>query len=191
MIRIMATITEKESYPTIVQRISGFFKQKLFKPLLNFLLQGISPEKLALAVVFGVLLGIFPMLGTTTLLCTLAALYLKLNMPAIQLINYFVYPLQLIFFIPFIRLGEFIFNEPPIPFSITQILEMLQNDMLGTIANFWYANLLGVAAWLIISLPLSFIIYHVTVRIFRKLAPKSHQSSDLMYKRSQRNIKTV
>lgn len=177
----MALVAEEMRNFTILQRISGFFKQKLIKPILNFLLQGISPEKLALAVVFGVLLGIFPMIGTTTLLCTMAALYLKLNMPAIQLINYFVYPLQLIFFIPFIRLGEFIFNEPPIPFSITQIIEMLQNDMLGTIGNLWYANFLGVVAWLIISIPLSFIIYHITVRIFRKLAPKSHQSSDLMY----------
>jgi len=187
----MEMSTEGKSYPTVAQRISGFFKEKLFKPLLNFLLQGIRPEKLALAVVFGVLLGIFPMLGTTTLLCTLAALYLKLNMPAIQLINYFVYPLQILFFIPFIRLGEFIFSEPPIPFSITQILEMLQNDILGTIANFWYANLLGVIAWLIVSLPLSFIIYHVTVRIFRKLATKSPSKPESIDRGAGGMIQTV
>jgi hypothetical protein len=38
-------------------------------------------------------LGVFPAPGCPTLLCALAALVLRLNPPAIQLVNYFVYPL--------------------------------------------------------------------------------------------------
>ena len=152
-----------------MNKITEFFKLRLINPLLNFLIQGITPEKLSLAVTFGIILGIFPVIGTTTIMCTAVALYLRLNMAAIQLVNYFVYPLQIIFFIPFIRLGELIFGQPPIPFSVIQILEMIESDLLGTIRDLWVANLLGVVAWLLISIALSPIIYYITLRIFRRL----------------------
>ena len=163
------------------KRIADFFRLRLINPLVNFLIQGITPEKLSLAVTFGIILGIFPVIGTTTILCTAVALYLRLNMAAIQMINYFVYPLQLIFFIPFIRLGEFIFSQTPIPFSVTQIMEMLESDILGTMRDLWLANLLGVAAWLLISIPLSAIIYYITLRIFRKLNPEKLQTRSSEY----------
>jgi uncharacterized protein (DUF2062 family) len=152
-----------------MNKITGYFKLRLINPLLNFLIQGITPEKLSLAIVFGIILGIFPVLGTTTILCTAVALYLRLNMAAIQLVNYFVYPLQLIFFIPFIRLGELIFGQSPIPFSVAQIMEMIESDLLGTMRDLWVANLMGVVAWLLISIALSPIIYFITLRIFKKI----------------------
>jgi uncharacterized protein (DUF2062 family) len=158
-----------------MKKVTEFFKLRLINPLLNYLIQGITPEKLSLAVAFGIILGIFPVIGTTTIMCTVVALYLRLNMAAIQLINYFVYPLQLIFFIPFIRLGEFIFGQPPIPFSVTQIIEMLESDLLGTIRDFWLANLLGVVAWLLISIAIAPIIYFITLRIFKKINPEKLQ----------------
>jgi uncharacterized protein (DUF2062 family) len=158
-----------------MKKVTEFFKLRLINPLLNYLIQGITPEKLSLAVAFGIILGIFPVIGTTTIMCTAVALYLRLNMAAIQLINYFVYPLQLIFFIPFIRLGEFIFGQPPIPFSVTQIIEMLESDLLGTIRDFWLANLLGVVAWLLISIAIAPIIYFITLRIFKKINPEKLQ----------------
>ena len=163
------------------KRIAEFFRLRLINPLVNFLIQGITPEKLSLAVTFGIILGIFPVIGTTTILCTAVALYLRLNIAAIQMINYFVYPLQLIFFIPFIRLGEFIFSQPPIPFSVTQIMEMIESDTLGTMRDLWLANLLGVAAWLLISIPLSAVIYYITLRIFRKLNPEKLQTRSSEY----------
>ena len=163
------------------KRIAEFFRLRLINPLVNFLIQGITPEKLSLAVTFGIILGIFPVIGTTTILCTAVALYLRLNIAAIQMINYFVYPLQLIFFIPFIRLGEFIFSQPPIPFSVTQIMEMIESDTLGTMRDLWLANLLGVAAWLLLSIPLSAIIYYITLRIFRKLNPEKLQTRSSEY----------
>jgi hypothetical protein len=55
-----------------------------------------------------------------------AALLFGLNVPAIQLINYFASPLQLLFLIPFIRLGELLFNEAPLPLDVLQIITMLQ-----------------------------------------------------------------
>jgi hypothetical protein len=75
------------------------------KPFIQLLRQGVSPEKVALTIALGIILGVTPVLGSTVLLCTLAATVLRLNLPAIQLVNGVVYPLQFILLIPFYRLG--------------------------------------------------------------------------------------
>ncbi len=41
-----------------------------------------TPEKMALSLALGGALGVFPALGCTTLLCTLVAIVLRLNLPA-------------------------------------------------------------------------------------------------------------
>lgn len=151
--------------------VGRFFERSLVTPLLNFLKQGLSPDALALSVALGLTLGIFPMLGATTLLCTAAALLLRLNMPSIQLVNYFAYPLQLALFIPFIRLGELLFRQPPVPLDLVQIFAMLQSDMLGAIRSLWWTNMRAVVVWLLTAPPLGVIVYYSLRPVFRRLAP--------------------
>src|SRR5438105_748195 len=59
-------------------------RRRLARPLIALLTQGHTPEKIALSVAFGIALGLFPIFGTTTLLCVLAGVLLRLNHPAIQ-----------------------------------------------------------------------------------------------------------
>jgi hypothetical protein len=66
--------------------------KKVTESLGGILTKSLSGEKLALSLAFGVTCGTFPMFAVTTILCTLAALVLKLNLPAIQFANYLVYP---------------------------------------------------------------------------------------------------
>ena len=82
-------------------KVTSVFKEKITLPLINLLKQGLSPSKLALVIALGMTLSVFPLLGTTTLLCTLVALFLHLNLPAIQVANYMAFPLQIIFFFLF------------------------------------------------------------------------------------------
>ena len=150
-------------------QISKFLDRALLTPLLNFLKQGLSPEKLALCVALGLLLGTFPVLGSTTLLCTAAAIIFRMNRPAIQLINYFTYPLQLLLFVPFIRAGEFLFDQPPIPLDLVQIFTMLQTDMLGAISSLWLTNVRAIAAWSLLTPLFAIALYYILVPIFRRL----------------------
>src|SRR5256885_328582 len=69
--------------------------RRIIAPILAQLRQGITPEKIALTLALGAALGIFPILGASTLLCAIAGIWLRLNQPVIQLTNYLVYPLQL------------------------------------------------------------------------------------------------
>ena len=58
-------------------------KTKILNLVKSMLKEGMSLRKISLCIAVGIVLGIFPVLGTTTLLCTVAALPLRLNLPAI------------------------------------------------------------------------------------------------------------
>ena len=64
----------------------GFWHRRIVNPILDLLRQGITPEKMALSIALGITLGITPVIGSTSILCLLAAIVLRLNTPAIQLI---------------------------------------------------------------------------------------------------------
>ena len=153
-------------------RVKIFIERSLIVPLTNFLKQGLSPKKLALCVACGVSLGIFPVIGTTTLLCLLAALVFRLNIPAIQLINYFVSPLQFLLFIPFIRLGEFIFLQKQFPLDIFQILTLLNTNFFQGIHALWWITIHSIVAWITVGPLLGVFLYFIFVKIFTRFAKK-------------------
>src|SRR5205823_6730685 len=80
--------------------------RKIFLSILDMLRQGITPERIALSIALGGVLGVFPVLGSTTILCAAAAFVLRLNLAAMQVVNLLVYPLQLLLFLPFLQAGS-------------------------------------------------------------------------------------
>jgi len=64
----------------------------MVKPIRDLFLQGPSPSNIALCVACGLILAVFPMIGTTTLLFTAAAVTFGLNLSAIQAVNYLAAP---------------------------------------------------------------------------------------------------
>ena len=147
-----------------------FINRKVILPLTRFLKQGVEPKKLALAVTIGVTVGIFPVLGSTTLLCAIAAFALRLNQPAVQLINYFVYPLQFLLILPFIKIGAFFLNAPPTGYSISNIVTMFQHNLFQAIATLWSSLLYAVLAWSCTAPLLGIIIYFSLIPVFKKLS---------------------
>lgn len=128
------------------------WQRRVVAPIAAQLRQGITPEKLALTLALGGALGLFPILGASTLLCGIAAVWLRLNQPIIQLVNYLVYPLQLLLLIPFYRAGEWLFRSPPVPIA----------DVPGLVARFaagpWQflldygaVGLYGVTVWCLLA----------------------------------------
>ncbi len=147
----------------------GFFHRRIIAPLIALLKQGITPQKMALSLAFGLVLGIFPVLGSTTILCALAALIFKLNLPAIQIVNYLIYPMQLLLLMPFIRLGEKIFRAQPIPFSVGDMVAMFRHNMTGTIAMLWTTTLHAIVAWLLVGPLLIYGLYRVLTPMMARL----------------------
>ncbi len=147
--------------------------RRLVGPVVALLTQGITPEKIALSLAFGIVLGIFPVLGSTTLLCALAALILQLNLPSIQLVNYLIYPVQLLLLVPFIRMGEKLFRVVPLQLSLAQMLAMIRADLPHAVATLWLAEVHAISAWLLIGPPAILLLNFLLSRALREVAASS------------------
>ena len=155
----------------------GFFHQRIAQPIVELLRQGVTPEKLALSLALGVALGIFPVLGTTTALCALAALMLRLNLPAIQIVNYFVYPLQIALLIPFFTLGEKLFGAPHLPLSAAQISGMIHASFWSATRFLWTTVWHAAIAWCLLALAFVPLAYLVQLPLLRRMLRKQQALS--------------
>jgi uncharacterized protein (DUF2062 family) len=110
-----------------------------------------STEKLALSLALGLVLGVFPFLGVPTILCGIAAAVWRLNFPALQLVNYLAYPLQLALLWPFARFGGALFGV----------------QHLRGVAGFSLLALRATAAWFCFAVPACLILYWALRRLLR------------------------
>lgn len=99
----------------------------------------------------GAVVGAFPILGTTTVICFALAFVFRLNIAAIQILNYVVYPIQLALIIPFIRFGERMFGATPLPLSLSKLVELFDVGTLHAVSVIWRSLLYGAAAWALVA----------------------------------------
>src|SRR5262249_58024302 len=123
----------------------------------------------------GIVLGVFPVLGSTTILCTLAAVVFRLNLPAIQLVNYFVYPLQLALLIPFIRFGEVLFRSPHVSLSLPFIFRMIKENAWQTTKTYWTSGWHAMIAWCLIGPLTIYVLTQLLTPVLRKLESTSRE----------------
>ncbi len=147
----------------------AFWRRKVADPVLELLRQGITPEKLALSIALGVTLGVTPVIGSTSLLCFLAAALLRLNLPAIQLVNYLVYPLQFALIVPFMRLGGWLFGNDAALMPLGAMLELVRDDFWGALMTFWPVTLQALAAWAIAGAAAATLMYFPLAAVLRGL----------------------
>jgi hypothetical protein len=112
---------------------------------------GATPEKLAWSIAVGLLIGINPILGSTTILCLAVAFILRLNVAASQLGNHVVYPLQLILIIPFIHLASRIFHTAPMPLSPNELLHAAREHPIALCSQLWLWEWHAFLLWSILA----------------------------------------
>ncbi len=149
----------------------SFWRRRVLGPIVNQLRQGITPEKIALTIALGAVVSTFPILGSTTILCTLIAFVLKLNQPIIQLVSWLCYPLQFAVLIPLYRAGE-IFGTPHLSLSIPQMVVRFKDGPLKFIGDFGLIALGGIGAWLIVAPVVIALLYFVLRPILSGVAAR-------------------
>jgi hypothetical protein len=102
-------------------------RRRLLEPILTLLRQGITPQKIALSVAFGLGLGIFPLLGGSTSLCTGVALvlYCASTLRPCSSSTISPRPCSSFLIIPCVRLGKHLVHATPQPLSISGGLRLL------------------------------------------------------------------
>lgn len=137
--------------------------------------QGTTPRSLALTCALGIVLGLFPVFGTTTLLCFAAAVILKLNIPLIQLVNYAIAPLQLILIVPFVKIGSYLFGLNPFPYDTENLVAMFRDDYWSVLRETGIALLAASGVWLVGSVPVFFVVFVGSLWLFQKWHAKNHR----------------
>lgn len=149
------------------------WRKRVIEPIITLLKQGITPEKVVLSIASGAALGVIPVLGSTTILCALAAIIFRLNLVAIQIVNYLVYPLQFILLIPFFRAGEMLFSAEHLPLSLSQVVAMIKADIWSTIKFLWDTTFHALVVWCMIAPVVIVILYYLFLPLVRRLPFKS------------------
>jgi uncharacterized protein (DUF2062 family) len=139
------------SYVVENRSVNNWLNRRILEPLLSFLRQGISPDRLALCVAIGVVVGNIPILGVSTILCVGIALVFRLNLAAMQIVQAAMAPTQLLLIIPFVRLGEWILRIPPEPVSIRQAMALLAQGAGHAIIVLQNAILHAGLAWILVA----------------------------------------
>jgi hypothetical protein len=117
-------------------------------PIFALLRMGASPRKLAWSIAVGLLIGINPILGSTTVLCLAAAFLLRLNVAASQLANHLAYPFELLLVIPFIRFGDLVFRTEPMPFSARSLIHAARTSPVALTRQLWRWEWHAFTLWL-------------------------------------------
>jgi uncharacterized protein (DUF2062 family) len=130
---------------------------------------GASPEKLAWSIAAGLLIGINPILGSTTLLCLALAFIFRLNVAASQLGNHIVYPLEIILIIPFIHAASRIFHTAPMPLSANQLLNAAREHPVDLTRQLWLWEWHAFVLWAAIAVITIPIIALTLTPILRRL----------------------
>ena len=151
----------------------------VLRPIRNQLTQGKSPHKIAQALAFGLTLGIFPIIGSTTILTLIVGVPLKLNQPVLQAFKTLAAPIQWLLILGFYRLGERLFKADPVSLSIPNMVSEFSDSPLLFFAKYGQTALYGVAVWCLLA-PLAILaIYAATKPLVQRLsisvkpAPKS------------------
>ena len=151
-----------------------WWQRRVVAPVVAQLKQGITPEKIALTLALGGVLGIFPILGATTLLCGVAGVWLRLNQPLIQLVNYLVYPLQLLLLIPFYRAGERLFGAEPVPIvDGPGLIARFGESPWQFLLDYGRVGLYGIAVWCLVAPLLAALAYALLKPVLVRLRPRS------------------
>ena len=139
-------------------------KQVLHRELTN----GLNLEDGSKAVATSFTFGIFPIIGFSTPLNTLAALTLRLNQPIVQAINWVLGPLKLLLIIPFLRLGEWVFRAEPFTLSLKEFSKIFFDDWLATTQEFAWTFVHAIAAWLVMVPLIYCVIYFLAKAVLSK-----------------------
>lgn len=138
------------------------------RPLKELFLGGWSAEKTAQCLVLGSVLSLFPVLGTTSILCLLAAWRLRLNLPAIQAVNWLLAGVQLLLIIPFISAGHWLLGGVKCVMSRADLYALAGQGArtFAAVMATWMGQ--AVAGWVLIAVPLAVFAYWLILFLLRR-----------------------
>jgi uncharacterized protein (DUF2062 family) len=164
-----------EPAPAATPRKRKFWQRWLVDPIGRQLTQGVTPKKVSLSLAVGSALALFPILGTTTTLCIIAGVALRLNQPIIQGVNALCTFIYFPFMYAFVRLGDTLAGGARSDLDIPVMISLFTHHPRDFLHQFGVTALHAILGWVVIApfwIPLVYIIalkpIQVTARRVRR-----------------------
>ncbi len=148
--------------------VKGFLNTKLLEPIRQQLTQGVSPLGLARTCAAGATISIIPLLGVTTTLCVLVGVRFKLNQALIQVVNYLLYPIQILMLPVFLILGAKVTGSPPVSLDPKQFASEFWQDPSLFMKHYGMAGFHAVWVWCFFSPIIFFSVQAACLAIFNR-----------------------
>ena len=166
----MVTILVSEPIPAPPR---SKFQRAVVDSVVNLVTQGITPTKVAFTIAIGSAIALFPILGTTTLLCILVGVLLRLNQPIILLLNGAMTPLHLPVIFAFLKLGSVLFGSQYSHVGIRMMNHMFWDDPHEFWLRFGSAAFHAVVAWAIVAPFWVILVYCIALPACREIARRA------------------
>ena len=153
---------------SLSQSIRGILRERLLAPLMNLLKTGATPQSLAWSLAIGCVIGVNPLLGSTTVVCLLVAFVFRLNLIASQIANHIVYPLELALFFVFIRVGDRIFHTSKMPLDRKELLHSVKHHPWDTTKLLWNWEWHALIVWAVFAVVAAPLIAAVLTPLLRR-----------------------
>jgi uncharacterized protein (DUF2062 family) len=160
---------------TLTSGLANLFQSKVIAPVIHLLRVGASPRKLAWSLAVGLVVGINPLLGSTTVACLAVAFVLRLNLVASQITNHLVYPLQLAMFFVFLDAGDSVFHTAKIPLDKDAMLSGMRHHPLSTTRLLWMWEWHALVVWAVCSVIAAPILAWMLTPALHRLLVKLHE----------------
>ncbi len=116
-------------------------------PVVGLLKMGADPDKLAWSLALGLVVGVNPLLGSTTVVALGVAAAFRLNLVASQVGNHAVYPLEIVLFPVFIKLGDVLFGTQKLPLAGKALWHAAKHHPLETTRLLWTWEWHALVVW--------------------------------------------
>ncbi len=141
----------------MLKEVGNLWQRWVIRPVKGLLRAGLTPEKLAWSLAAGVVVGVNPLLGSTTLVAIAVAGIFRLNVVASQVSNHAMYPLELALFPVFVKLGSVLFATERLPMDGKQLWWAVRHHPWDTTRVLWLWEWHALVVWAgfaVIALPL-------------------------------------
>lgn len=148
----------------------NFFQRRIVDPILAQLTQGLTPEKIALTIAIGSSIAMFPLLGTTTIICLIIGVFMKLNQPIIQAVNYACTPIHIPFIFYSFKWGEQLFGAEHSRLEMRVMRRLLLEDPLQFARDYSLTAVHAIVVWAILVPFWGVAVYYIARPTLREIA---------------------
>jgi uncharacterized protein (DUF2062 family) len=146
-------------------------------PVIGLLTMGADPNKLAWSLALGVVVGVNPLLGSTTLVALGLASVFRLNIVASQVGNHAVYPLEWLLFPVFIKVGDVVFGTEKLPLEGHELWYAAKHHPWHTTRLLWRWEWHALVVWAIFAAVAAPTIAMAIEPVLRKMAKRVGQNA--------------